>query len=264
MLEDFVWRGLLAGIGVALVAGPLGCFVVWRRMAYFGDTVAHASLLGVAVAFVAQINPILGIVAVSILVAVLLAAMQQQLQLASDTLLGILSHSALAVGLVVLAMFETVRVDLLPYLFGDMLAVRDIELVYIYAGGAVVLAGLAILWRRLLAITVHEDLARVDGINVPAMRLALTLLVALFIAAAVKVVGILLVTALLIVPAASARRFARSPEVMAVLAAGFGCAAVAGGMALSLTWDSPSGPAVVVAAALLFLLSWLAPKPASR
>jgi zinc transport system permease protein len=258
-MDDFLLRALLAGIGVALVAGPLGSFVVWRRMAYFGDTLAHSALLGVALGFLLGINAELGIIAVCLTLALVLVALQHQKRLATDTLLGILSHSALSLGLVAIAFLETLRVDLLAYLFGDVLAVTSTDLYWIYGGGCAALLVLAAVWRPLLAATVHEELARVEGVPVTGVHLAYMVLIALIIAVALKIVGILLITSLLIIPAAAARRFARSPEAMALYAALLGCAAVAGGLYGSLHWDTPSGPSIVVAAALIFVLSTLIP-----
>lgn len=253
-MDPFLWRALLAGIGVALVASPLGCFVVWRRMAYFGDTLSHGALLGVALGFLLGIDVLAGIVATCVAIALLLLLVQQR-GLPTDTLLGILSYSSLSLGLIAVAAIPSLRVDLMSYLFGDILAVRDSDLIWIYGGGAGVLVALVAIWRPLLAITVHEDLARAEGVNVALVRLVFMLLIALVIALAMKVIGILLITSLLIIPAATARRFARTPEQMAAAAALLGCVAVAGGLALSLALDTPSGPSVVVAAALLFAAS---------
>ena len=265
-MDDFVLRAALAGLGVAAVAGPLGSFVVWRRMAYFGDTLSHSALLGVALGFLLGINLNLSVVVLCIALALVLSALQQQRRLPGDTLLGIMSHSALSLGLVAFAFLETVRVDLMGYLFGDILSVTPVDLAWIYGGGALALAALTALWRPLLAITVHEELAQVDGINVPATRLAFMLLVALVIAVAMKVVGILLITSLLILPAAAARRFARTPEAMAALGAVTGGLAVLGGIAASLRWDLPTGPAIVLSASALFALSlaWPARLSAAR
>jgi zinc transport system permease protein len=259
-MPDFVLRAALAGIGVAIVAGPLGAFVVWRRMAYFGDTLSHSALLGVALGILIGIDLNLAVILLCAGLALLFVALQQQRRLPSDTLLGILSHTALSLGLVALAFIETVRVDLLGYLFGDILAVSSGDLAWIYGGGLVVLGAMIALWRPLLAITVHEELAQVDGINVKATRLAFMLLVALVIAAAMKVVGILLITSLLILPAATARRVARTPEAMAMLAALAGTVAVLAGIAASLTWDVPTGPAIVLAAGGLFAISAALPR----
>jgi zinc transport system permease protein len=259
-MDDFVLRAGLAGLGVAAVAGPLGSFVVWRRMAYFGDTLAHAALLGVALGFLLGINLNVAVVVLCIALALLLVALQQQRRLAGDTLLGIMSYSALSLGLVAFTFIETVRVDLIGYLFGDILSVGSDDLAWIYGGGAVVLLALVLLWRPLLAITVHEELARVDGVNLPATRAGFMLLVALVIAVAMKVVGVILIGAMLILPAAAARRFAKTPEAMAALAALAGALAVIGGLEASLRWDLPAGPAIVLSAAALFLLSTLWPR----
>ncbi|VAX08039.1 Zinc ABC transporter, permease protein ZnuB [hydrothermal vent metagenome] len=257
-MDDFLLRALIAGLGVALVTGPLGVFVVWRRMAYFGDTLAHSALLGVALGFLLDVNVNLAIMFICVALALLLVVLQGQHHLASDTLLGILSHSALSLGLLVLAFMETLRLDLMGYLFGDILAVTTTDIYWIYGGGLASLLVLVVIWRHLLAITVHEELAQVEGTPVTSTRLAFMLLIALVIAVAMKVVGILLITSLLIIPAATARRFANTPEQMALYAALIGCLAVTGGLFGSLQWDLPAGPAVVVAAAVLFFMasSW--------
>ena len=259
-MDDFLVRALLAGAGVALVAGPLGSFIVWRRMAYFGDTLAHSALLGVALGFVLGTNPALTVVIVCAALALLLVVLQQQRYLAGDTLLGILAHGALSLGLVALALLETLRVDLVPLLFGDILAVTPADLGWIYGGGALALVLVAAIWRPLLALTAHEDLARVEGVNALATRLGFMVLIALVIGVALKIVGILLITSLLIIPAAAARRLARTPEQMAVLASLGGVIAVALGLAGSWRWDTPSGPSIVVGAAVLFAASLAVPR----
>lgn len=255
MLDDFFVRALVGGVGVALVAGPLGCFVVWRRMSYFGDSVAHGALLGVVLGITLGIDLNAGIVVACVAFALLFLLLERQRRLASDTLLGILAHGALALGLVALGFVEAGRVDLMGYLFGDILAVSRADLLWIYGGGGAVLAATALLWRPLLAITVDEELARAEGVRAGAVRFAFTLLFALTIAIAMKVVGLLLIVALLIVPAAAARRLARSPEQMALLASVGGAASVTGGLHASLAWDTPSGPSIVVAALALFALT---------
>ena len=259
-MPDFLLHALLAGLALALVAGPLGSFVVWRRMAYFGDTLSHSALLGVALGLLLDISPTLAVTLGCVLLAVLLVTLQQRQPLASDTLLGILAHSSLSLGLVTLSFMPEVRIDLMSYLFGDLLAVSRSDLYWILAGSAGVLLALALLWRRLLAITVHEELARVEGLPVAAIRLGLMLLIAVVIAVAMKIVGVLLITSLLIIPAAAAQRHARTPEQMAGGASVLGLLAVCGGLALSWFKDTPAGPSIVVCAAALFLLSFLLPR----
>ncbi len=255
MIDEFLLRAFLAGIGVAVVAGPLGCFVVWRRMAYFGDTIAHSALLGVALALLLDWHVMVGVFAVSAAIALALLVLRRVSVLPGDALLGILSHSALAIGLVAVAFLTTVRIDLVGYLFGDILSVGWGDVAMVWIGGAAVLAVLALVWHPLFAATVSEELAAAEGLAPARSRTVFVLLLAAVIAIAMKIVGILLVTSLLIIPAATARRFASGPEVMALIAAGLGALAVASGLAGSLAFDTPSGPSVVVAALALFVAS---------
>ncbi len=257
-MDDFLLRALLGGVGVAVVAGPLGAFVVWRRMAYFGAAMAHSALLGVALGLLLELDLNVAVIAVCGALAVLVAALERYKGLATDTVLGIVAHVSLAVALVALAFMETARVDLFAYLFGDILAVTRLDLVWIYGGGLTALVAVVAMWRPLLAATVHEELAEVEGAPVTGVRLAFMLLLALVIAVGLKVVGLLLITSLLIIPAAAARRVARTPEQMALIASAIGCLAVAGGLYGSLRWDSPAGPSIVVAAAVLFTAVTLA------
>ena len=254
MIEDFFLRALLAGIGVALVSAPLGCFVVWRRMAYFGATLAHSALLGIALGILLGIDPALGIAASAIAIALIVTLFERQRAIGRDTLLGILAHSGLAIGLVALSFIEGARIDLMAYLFGDILAVGARDLAWIGGGGLAVLATLAVIWRPLLAITLHEEMARAEGVRVVPVQLAFMLSLAVTIAIAMKVVGILLIVSLLIIPAAAARAFARTPEQMALGAACVGALSATGGLAASLAWDTPAGPSIVVVATLLFAL----------
>lgn len=257
MIDDFIINALLAGVALALVAGPLGCIVVWRRMAYFGDTLAHSALLGVALAVSVELLPIVGVVFIGVVLAALLFWLEQRRELSADTLLGILSHSALALGLIVFSIIQArvPGIDLMAYLFGDILAVNQTEIVWMYVGTMFILSVFAWLWRALISISVNEDMARIDGINVSMVRFVFMLLLAMVIAAAIKVVGILLVTALLIIPAASARAFSSTPVQMVLLSGLMAVAAVVLGLGASFYQDLPAGPAIVVAAALGFFLT---------
>jgi zinc transport system permease protein len=254
-LDEFFIRALLAAVGAALVAGPLGCFIVWRRMAYFGDTMAHSALLGVALGFLLGISPTAGVLAVTFAIAISLVVLQQKGRVSTDTLLGILSHSALSLGLVLIGLMPWLRLDLMSYLFGDVLAVSWSDVAMVWIGGAFCLGVLYFIWRPMLAITIDEDLARAEGIAGLRYRLIFMGLMAAIIAIAMKIIGILLITSLLIIPAAAARAFARSPEQMALIAAAIGALAGAIGLFGSLVLDTPSGPSIVVAAMGLFLLS---------
>jgi zinc transport system permease protein len=252
---DFTARALIAGIGVAILAGPLGSLVVWRRMSYFGDTLAHSTLLGISLALLLHINIYIGLIVVSLIIACALAALSKQRWLASDAILGMLSHTTLAIGLICATAIQGVRVDLLSYLYGDILSVDLQDIACIYAVIVVVALTLYWLWRSLLSSTIHSDLARVEGVAVDAVNWIFIILLALVFAVAIKLVGVLLITALLIIPASAARRFSRSPEVMVLVASIIGCIAVGLGLLASLTWDWPTGPAIVVAAAAAFLFS---------
>lgn len=260
-MPDFLLHALLAGLGVALVAGPLGSFAVWRRMAYFGDTLAHSALLGIAFGLLLQINISLAVTLGCLLLALILVLLQQNRFIATDTLLGILSHSTLALGLVTVSLIGDTRIDLMAYLFGDLLSASQSDVITIYTVTAVVIASLIWLWKPLLAITVHEDLARVEGVPVTAVRTGLMLLMALVIAIAMKVVGVLLITALLIIPAAASRRLSHTPEQMAVIASLLGCISVCAGLAASFYLDTPAGPSIVLSASALFIATLLRKQP---
>jgi zinc transport system permease protein len=254
IIDAFLLRALLAGLLLALAAGPLGCFVVWRRMAYFGDATAHAAILGVALALGFDISIFVGTLVTALVMAAIVATLAGR-GWAMDTTLGVLAHSALALGLVAVSFLHGVRVDLSAYLFGDILTVTKGELWTMAAGAAAVVGLLAWRWEALLTATISEDLARSLGINPDRERLVLTLALAVAVAVALKVVGALLIAAMLIIPAAAARSYARSPEVMAVAAVVLAMLAVAGGLGASLGFDTPTGPSIVTGAAVLFALS---------
>lgn len=256
-MDEFVLRALLGGLVLAAMLGPLGSFVVWRRMAYMGDAMAHAALLGVALSLLSggllAITPAVLLVAVSM--AVVLARYARDSRFHADTLLGLLAHGSLALALVLVALSGDVRVDMNAYLFGDILAISWQDVAVLSALMVVILAILALRWRPLLMTTIDPAIARVEGVNQARMQLLLTLLLAVVIAVAIKLTGVLLITALLIMPAASARAFAKTPAHMALLASVLGMVAIAGGLLASLRLDAPSGPMMVVVAAAMFVLS---------
>lgn len=254
IIDAFLIRALFAGLIVAAAAGPLGCFVVWRRMAYFGDATSHAAVLGVALALASGMPIFAGTLIVALAVALTVSSLTGR-GWAMDTTLGVLAHSALALGLVVVALLEGVRLNLEAFLFGDILTVTVTDLWVMASGGALVLALLLWRWDALLAATISEDLAQSMGITPARERLALTLALAVVVAVALKVVGALLIAAMLLIPPATARSFAKSPEGMAVGAVIAGALAVLVGLSASLTLDTPAGPSIVTAAALGFALA---------
>ena len=260
MFDDFFSRAIIAGVGFAIIAGPLGCFVVWQRLAYFGDSMAHSALLGVAIALAFEINIVIGVFAVCFVVAVLVGRVGEQSMLSGDSTLGVLSHSSLSIGLVLVSLMYWIRVDVLHFLFGNILAVSWSEILMIYGGGAVVLFLLIRKWNNLICLTVDEQIATAEDMNPVQTRFLMMVLLAAIIAFAMKIVGILLTVALLIIPAAAARQFARTPEQMAVLAAAFGLIAVIFGLTLSIEVDTPPGPSIVVSAVGIFIIGIVATK----
>ena len=254
IMDDFLIRALIAGCMLALVAGVLGVFVVWRRMAYFGDAIAHSSLLGVALGIVAGVQPGVAVILVAVSIALLLQLMISRLSLSSDTLLGIFSHTGLAIGLVVLSQLNGVRIDPHGLLFGDILSVGIDDLDLVVITGIIVLIITAIFWNSLLPIVVHRDLAWIEGVPVFWIEVILMVNIALVISMAMKVVGVLLITALLIVPAAAARSLSSSPLQMTALSVVVGILSVLGGLAASWYWDTPTGPSIVVCAATVFVI----------
>lgn len=252
MLDDFLVRAALAGLGVALAAAPLGSFVVWRRMAYFGDATAHAAILGVALSLALSISVFSGALAVALMMALLVSSLANRGH-AMDTLLGVIAHSALAFGLVAVSFLSGVRIDLMAYLFGDLLAVSRVDLAVIWAGATLVVGLISWRWSSLLLSTLNEDLAYATGIDPKKERLVLTLALALAVAVSIKVVGVLLIAALLIIPAAAARPLARTPEGMTLIAACFGATSALAGLASAYAFDTPAGPSIVCVAALIFL-----------
>ncbi|WP_417249775.1 metal ABC transporter permease [Celeribacter sp.] len=257
LLDDFLTRAILAGLGVVLAAAPLGCFVVWRRMAYFGDATAHAAMLGVALALTFNISVIAGVLAVSFIMALTVSLLDGR-GLAIDTLLGVMAHSSLAIGLVAVSFIQGARVDLNAYLFGDILAVNRTDVAVIWGGAALVLALLAWRWQALLTATLNPDLAASAGISPLREQVGLSIALALVVGTAIKVVGVLLIVALLLIPAAAARPFARSPEAMALIALGVGALSVTGGIGAAYQFDTPTGPTIVSTAAVIFAVVSLA------
>lgn len=257
-VPDFMLRALIAGMGIAVIAGSLGVFVVWRRMAYFGEAMAHSSLLGVVLGVALGVMPWVTVMIVSALVAVLLFVMERSGRATMDSAIGVIAHGSLAVGLVILAFLDNRQISLFSYLFGDILATTTGDLWLTGAGVIGVLGVLYGLWNNLLSVVVNEELAQVEGVSVTRTKIIHLLLLSVTIALAMKVVGVLMIVALLIVPASAARNIARSPENMAVLAVGIGCLSVIFGLGLAYYHDTPAGPSIAATSVVLFLVSMIA------
>jgi len=257
MFDQIFILAALAGIGVTIAAAPLGCFVVWRRMAYFGDATAHTAMLGVAISLVFSVNMFLSILIVALIMAYIVSTLTERGH-TTDTLMGVLAHTALAAGIVAMSFTNSSDVDLESYLFGDILTVTGTDVAIIWAGAALVLALVVWRWSALLTSTLNTDLAYADGINPKHEQLILTLALAIVVAVAIKVVGILLIASMLIIPAATARPFSKTPESMAVIAMFIGAVSAIGGLVASDIWGTPTGPTMVCVAALLFITSNIA------
>ena len=255
--DSFTVRAALAGLGVAVAAAPLGCFVVWRRLAYFGDATAHAAILGVALALALNISVFVGVLLVALVMAIIVSNLNSHGH-AMDTLLGVMAHSALAFGLVAVSFLSGARIDLMAYLFGDILAVGKTDLLVIWGGAALVLALIAWRWNALLTSTLSPDLAHSAGFDPNRERLILTVALAVVIAVSIQVVGVLLIGSMLLIPAATAHKFSATPEQMAVRATLVACLATVLGLYFAFAADTPAGPTIVSAAAFLFILSNLA------
>ncbi|MEK9684358.1 MAG: iron chelate uptake ABC transporter family permease subunit [Rhodospirillaceae bacterium] len=255
LTEPFILKGLLAGLIVALVAGIMGCFVVWRRMAYFGDSLAHSALLGVAFGIALGIDLNLSVIILCSFFALLLVWLQRKKLFATDTLLGILAHAALSVGVVTISILEQ-RIDLQGYLFGDILTVGDDQIWWLVIGGSFILFTLILNWSSLVLMTIDEDLAQAENVSVSRLQILLMFLMTIMIAISIKIVGILLIASMLIIAPAASRQLSRSPEMMAVIASLIGVVSVVAGIYSSFQFDTPSGPTIVAALAVIFVVSF--------
>ena len=255
MFDDFFIRAIFAGIGIAFVTGPLGCFVVWRRLSYFGDTLAHSALLGVTIAYSLDFNIAVSIFFISSAIALILIQLQRKTNLPSDALLGLLAHSSLAVGLVVIGFLTFIRFDIMGLLFGDILAVNKKDLFIIWFGGALILIVLKLIWKPLFASTVNYELAEAEGLNPDKAKAIFTVLLAALIAISIKLVGVLLITWMLIIPTAMARNLSYNPKKMVVFSIIGGLLSVFIGLFSSLEFNTPSGPSIIAAALILFIIS---------
>ena len=257
MFDDFIVRAFAAGIGLAFITGPLGCFIVWRRLSYFGDTIAHTALLGVVIAYTLDFNIIIGVFVVSCLLALSLLFLQRRTNLPDDALLGLLAHSVLAIGLVLLGILSFIRIDLMGLLFGDILSVNVTDLLFVWIGGGIVLIVLILIWRPLFAGTVNLELAKAEGLNPDLANAIFTLLIASVIAISIKIVGILLITGLLIIPASASRNLSSTPIQMVIISSIIGVASVVLGIQTSMIWNTPTGPTILTITLGVFILTLL-------
>ena len=254
MLDDFMIRASLGGVGVALAAAPLGCFVVWRRMAYFGEATAHFALLGIALSLTFEFSIFAGAILVGLMLSSLITIYEGR-TLFLDTLLGVAGHTSIALGLVIISFISGIRIDLMAYLIGDILAVSRLDLLFIWLGACIIFALIFWRWSPLLLVTLNEDLASASGIHPKRESFILTIALAIVVAVGIKVVGVLLIISMLIIPAASARSIVSSPEMMAIVASLVGMSSALLGLNAAYIFDTPTGPSIVCVASLFFVIS---------
>ncbi|MPQ75575.1 iron chelate uptake ABC transporter family permease subunit [Hydrogenovibrio sp. JE_KL2] len=252
---EFLVLALLGGLLVASIATPLGVFMVWQRQSYFSATLAHSALLGVSLGLLLQLNLTLAVMLTSVMIALSIFFLSKKTALSSDTLLGLLAHSTLALGLVILSFQNHIQIDIMSYLFGDILSINTTDIILMAVLLVAVVLYFLRYWQDLLNITLNTELAQVEGVRTQSVQLMYTLLLALLIALAIKVVGILLITSLLIIPSAAAHRLSKSPEQMLSISYLFALLSIVFGLVFSMQWDTPAGPSIVVVASLIFLAS---------
>jgi len=254
---DLIFYPTLIGIFIAAIGGPLGSLIIWQRMAYFGESIAHSALLGVALAILFKIDMAIMVAVVCCLMAVMLSKLQKHLQLSLNTLLAIMAHTSLAIGLVILSLIPNFRFNVESFLFGDLLILGQGDFLPIAAVCAITLIFLLWQWPKLIALVANEELAFVEGVNTQRLQLGLMVVMAMVIAMGIKAVGVLLIVSLLIIPAATARKWVGSPEAMATGASLLGVASVGMGLLMSYFADTPAGPSIVATAGTLYFISQL-------
>ncbi len=259
-MDDFIYRAIIASIGVSLIAGSLGCFVIWKRLSYFSDSISHSALLGVALGLATGLGINLGLVIVGGLFAVLIVVLQQKEFWSSDAVLGIFSHLSLSLGIVVLGIIGNQNTDYIAYLFGDILYITSKDLYWIFSVLIVVVTILVFNWKKLLLLTLNEELAKAEGINKLYYDLLFMFLIALAVSVSVQIVGVLLITSLLIIPPAISRVISNSPVTMILASMVVSIFSVLLGLYLSIDFDLATGPTIVITLGALFFIAQFLPK----
>ena len=257
LLDDFLVRSVIAGVLMVSTAAPIGCLMVWQRLAFLSDTLGHAAVMGVGLGLLLQLPPMFGVLGVVLLIVVSLSQVTSFNNALSETTLAIISHTGLAAGLILIGLLPANTVSLEAILFGDLLAVTINDLVMILVT-TLVLGGLLLLhWRSFVAVSVSREIAQAEGIEVRKVQLLMFLMIALLVAVMMKVMGVLLIAAMLVIPTSSARMLSSSPERMVLFSALFGFAALSGGIFSSFQFDWQTGPAIVLSATALLLVTLL-------
>ncbi len=247
-MSDFLIHALLASLGVALLAGPIGCLMIFKRVACLGDTLAHGAIFGVSLGLLTGIDPTITLAGVTIAWVTMLWYLNKDQTVSTDTAMAFLTHSALAVSIVLFAFVPLGAPNLMEAFIGNILTVGRADLWLIFGMDIVFGVLIALFWKKWILIAVHPDLAAASHIRVQSLRILFLMMVGLFIAFSIKMMGALLVPAFLIIPALAARSFAKTPEQMAFMATGIAILSAVTGLFASDKWDTPTGPMMVCAA----------------
>ena len=252
-LDDFLVRSVIAGLIMVAIAAPMGCLMVWQRLAFLSDTLGHAAVMGVGLGLLLEVTPVFGVLAVALLIVYSLNRVNSFNSALSETTLAIISHTGLAGGIILVGLLPAQSVNLEAILFGDLLATTRADLVRLLITTVVLLLLLLHHWRSFVAVSVSREIAQAEGIQVRKVQFLMYIMIALLVAVMMKVMGVLLIAAMLVIPTTSARLFSRSPEQMVAVSALYGLGALAGGIGSSFQFDWQTGPAIVVIATLLLL-----------
>ncbi|KDB19613.1 metal ABC transporter permease [Wolbachia endosymbiont of Glossina morsitans morsitans] len=255
LTQDFFINSLVAVVVISLVTGALGSFMIWQRLSYLGDSLSHSSLLGVALALIFEISPSLSIMLIAITFAILLSLNFNRLY-SADTILNIVTNVVLSSSLILMSFLPSGNNSIISSLFGDILTLDQSDIVLIFLTSAVVTLILIFRWRYWLMISINQDLAVVEKINVNFVRLEFLITLAIFIAIAAKLIGILLVAAFLLIPAASARLISKTPMEMIIVATVFSVISGISGLMLSASFDLLTGPAIILVAAVYLIIAY--------
>jgi zinc transport system permease protein len=252
MLDGFLLNAIIGGLSIAIIAGMLGSFVLWQKMAYFGDALSHSALLGVTIGILLGINLSLAVALTAIVFAI--AFNHNKLRYSSDTTLGVLSYSSLSLSIII-ASYSNIKMDLMGYLFGDILVINTNDIYCLIIAAIFISVWIYYYWSKLILLCISPELLQAEGVNIHYLKLSFTMILALFVAIAFKIVGILLITAMLIIPAASALSISRTPWQMVFFAMLIGCITVITGVIAAVFFDLPTGPSIILASSCCLILT---------
>lgn len=253
----FIGQGVIALLVLSFLTAPMGCFLIWRRMSFFGATLAHSALLGAVIGLLLGVGVFVGVMGFTALLACLLTWWLQNQRLANDTVLAMIAHLTLAIGVVAISLMDNLRIDLMAYLFGDVLSISRPVFYQIVAVCIVSAIALRVFWRGFVNLAVQPDIAQVEGYRTTVLSFCFVLFLSITISVGMVTVGALLIVSMLIIPAATARLIANQLKTMVFAAWIFTVISIISGMVAAYYVDLPAGPMVVIASGGLFVLAYL-------